>query len=79
MAARDGVSPQIYQRYIKGTHILSLAEAKEAFVKSDALLSIYGSDENADAFNVRNGVYKTPQVISEYVDPSLIESYKAGN
>ena len=78
MAARDGVSPQIYQRYIKGTHILSLAEAKEAFVKSDALLSLYGSDANADAFNVRNGVYKSPQDISDYVDPSLIEAYKAG-
>jgi NitT/TauT family transport system substrate-binding protein len=77
MAARDGVTPKIYQRYVKGTHILSLEEAKEAFVKSDALLSIYGSDENADAFNVRNGVYKTPQDISEYVDPSLIENYKA--
>ena len=41
MAARDGVTPVIYQRYVKGTHILSLAEAKQAFVKSSALLSIY--------------------------------------
>ncbi len=77
MAARDGVTPQIYQRYVKGTHILSVAEAKAAFIKSDELSSIYGSDMNADAFNVRNGVYKTPQVISDYVDPSLIEAYKA--
>ena len=76
MAARDGVTPQIYQRYVKGTHLLSHAEAKAAFVKSAALRSIYGSDANADAFNVRNGVYKTPQVIDQYVDPSLIEAYK---
>lgn len=76
MAARDGVSPQIYQRYVKGTHLLSLAEAKRAFVKSDALLSIYGSDKNADAFNVRNGVYKTPQSVSQYIDPALIDAYK---
>lgn len=76
MAARDGVTPQIYQRYVKGTHLLSLAEAKQAFVKSDALLSIYGSDKNADAFNVRNGVYKTPQDIDEYIDPTLIEAFK---
>jgi NitT/TauT family transport system substrate-binding protein len=79
MAARDGVTPKIYQRYVKGTHILSLEEAKEAFVKSDALMSIYGSDENADAFNVRNGVYKTPQTISEYVDPAMIEAYKGSH
>jgi NitT/TauT family transport system substrate-binding protein len=76
MAARDGVTPQIYQRYVKGTHLLTLTEEKEAFVKSDALLSIYGSDANADSFNVRNGVYKSPQVIDEYVDPTLIEAYK---
>jgi NitT/TauT family transport system substrate-binding protein len=79
MAARDGVTPQIYQRYVKGTHLLSLTEAKAAFVKTDELSSIYGSDENADSFNVRNGVYKTPQDISEYVAPSLIVSYKEGN
>lgn len=79
MAARDGVTPQIYKRYVKGTHLLSLQEAKAAFVKSPALTSIYGSDANADAFNVRNGVYKTPQNISEYVDPALIEAYKGSN
>ena len=79
MAARDGVTPQIYVRYVKGTHLLSLAEAKAAFVKTNRLSSIYGSDANADAFNVHNGVYKTPQNVKEYVDPSLMEAYKASN
>lgn len=79
MAARDGVTPQIYRRYVKGTHLLSLTEAKAAFVKSDALTSIYGSDENADAFNVRNGVYKTHQNVDEYIDTSLMDAYKAGS
>jgi NitT/TauT family transport system substrate-binding protein len=72
MAARDGVTPKIYQRYVAGTHLLSRTEADKAFVKSDALTSLYGSDMNADAFNVRNGVYKTPQTISDYIDSSLM-------
>jgi NitT/TauT family transport system substrate-binding protein len=72
MAARDGVSPKIYVRYVKGTHILSRAEAEKAFIKSDTITSLYGSDENSDAFNVRNGVYKTPQNISDYINTSLM-------
>jgi len=72
MAARDGVTPHIYQRYVAGTHLLSHAEAEKAFSKSDALTSLYGSDLNADAFNVRNGVYKSPQDIGDYIDTSLM-------
>lgn len=75
MAARDGVTPAVYVHYVKGTHLLSKAEAEKAFVKADAISSIYGSDANADAFNVRNGVYKSPQTISDYIDASLM----AGN
>jgi NitT/TauT family transport system substrate-binding protein len=72
MSARDGVDPKTYQHFFKGTHLLSRAEAEAAFKKSDALTSIYGSDANADAFNVRNGVYKTPQTIDDYIDSSLM-------
>lgn len=79
MAARDGVSPKLYQRYVKGTHLLSLTEAKAAFKKGTGLSSIYGSDANADAFNVRNGVYKTAQTVDNYIDPSLIEAIKESN
>ncbi len=79
MSARDGVTPQIYQRYVKGTHLLSLTEAKAAFVPGTGLSSIYGSDANADAFNVRNGVYKTPQDIKQYINSSLMDSYKESN
>jgi NitT/TauT family transport system substrate-binding protein len=75
MSARDGVDPKTYQHFFKGTHLLSLAEAKKAYVKSDALTSIYGSDSNADAFNVRNGVYKTPQDVSDYIDDSLMKNF----
>ena len=72
MAARDGVDPGTYKHYVAGTRLLSRAEAEKAFVKSDALSSLYGSDMNADAFNVRNGVYKQPQVIADYIDSSLM-------
>lgn len=75
MAARDGVDPKTYQHFFKGTHLLSLAEAKKAYIKSDALSSIYGSDMNADAFNVRNGVYKTPQNVDDYIDDSLMQKF----
>jgi NitT/TauT family transport system substrate-binding protein len=71
MAARDGVDVATYKPYVKGTHILTLAEAKKAFQKSDKLSSIYGSDKNADEFNVRNGVYKQAQDVDSYIDPSL--------
>ena len=79
MAARDGLSPTLYQRYVKGTHLLSLAEAKAAFKEGPGLSSLYGSDANADAFNVRNGVYKTPQKINDYIDPSLTNAIKESN
>jgi NitT/TauT family transport system substrate-binding protein len=75
MSARDGVDPKTYQHFFKGTHLLSLAEAKKAYIKSNALTSIYGSDMNADAFNVRNGVYKTPQDIDAYINDSLMQKF----
>ena len=74
MSARDGVDPATYKPYVKGTRILSLAEAKKAFQKGDGLTSIYGSTKNADAFNVRNGVYKEAQSIDAYFDPSLTDA-----
>jgi NitT/TauT family transport system substrate-binding protein len=76
MAARDGVDPATYKPYVKGTHILSLAEARKAFKKGPGLDSIYGSDANADDFNVRNGVYKVAQDGAAYVDPSLTAAFK---
>ncbi len=72
MSARDGVDPKVYQHFFNGTKLLSRDEALQALVKGDTLASLYGSDMNADAFNVRNSVYKTPQTISDYIDPSLM-------
>ncbi len=72
MAARDGTEPAVYKHFYNGTKLLSRAEAEKAFVKGSTLASIYGSDMNADAFNVRNGVYKQPQIIADYIDGSLM-------
>lgn len=72
MSARVGLSPQQYLPLLKGTHLLDAAAEKQAFRKGDGLDSIYGSTHNADAFNVRNAVYKQSQNVDAYIDPSLI-------
>lgn len=75
MAARDGVDAATYKRYVKGTHLLSRAESAAAYVKSDALTSLYGSDANSNAFNLRTGVYKTSQNPADYIDDSLMAGH----
>ncbi|MCH4027260.1 ABC transporter substrate-binding protein [Acetobacter fabarum] len=76
MAARTGVTPEAYKRFLKGTHLLSLADGKGVFVKKEGLGSLYGSTEISDAFNVQQGVYKSPQNIDSYIDPSFTASVK---
>jgi NitT/TauT family transport system substrate-binding protein len=71
MAARVGLTPEKYQQLLAGTHLISIAEAKKILVKADGLGSLYGSTQNADDFNVRNAVYKQPQKIDGYIEPSL--------
>jgi NitT/TauT family transport system substrate-binding protein len=71
MAARVGLTAPQYKAFLGGTHLLDLAAGNAAFVKAPGLGSIYGSTENADAFNVANGVYKTKQDVDGYIDGSL--------
>lgn len=71
MSARVGLTPAQYQRLLAGTHLIGVEDAKKLFRKAPDLGSIYGSTQNADAFNVRNAVYKQPQKIDSYIDPSL--------
>ncbi|HEY3300249.1 MAG TPA: ABC transporter substrate-binding protein [Methylophilaceae bacterium] len=71
MSARDGLTPQEYVKFLKGTRLLNVAEGKAALVKADGLKSLYGSTVNADAFNVKNAIYKAPQDINKYIDPVL--------
>ena len=71
MAARVGVTTQVYLPLLKGTHLLSLAEGKKAYVKGSGFNSVYGSSKVADDFNVANGVYKAHQDVDSYFDPSF--------
>lgn len=75
LAARVSVSPQEYESFYRGTHILNLDEALERWKKADGLGSIYGSSKIVDDFNLKNEVYKESQDPTKYLDPSLTEAY----
>jgi len=71
MAARVGLAAEQYKPILDGTKILSLAEAQAALKKGDGFDSLYGSSKIADDFNVKNEVYKEPQAVDSYIDPSI--------
>lgn len=71
MSARVGLTPEAYKPLLKGTHLIDVAEGKKTFQKGDGLSSLYGSSKIADDFNVKNAIYKEPQDIDSYIDPSL--------
>lgn len=71
MSARVGIAPEAYAKFLSGTKLLSLKAGKEVMVKGEGFKSLYGSTKIADQFNVANGVYKDPQPIDSYIDPSL--------
>jgi NitT/TauT family transport system substrate-binding protein len=71
MAARVGVEPATYLRLLKGTKLLDRAAGKAVMVKAEGFGSLYGSSSNADAFNVKNNIYKEKQAIETYIDPSV--------
>ena len=65
------MTPAAYKPLLKGTHLIDLAEGKKIFEKAEGLGSLYGSTKIADDFNVKNEVYKEPQDVDSYIDPSL--------
>lgn len=76
MAARSGVSPEDYKPYMSGLHLINVTEGKTIFKKGTGFSSLYGSSEIADAFYLKNAVYKDKQDIDSYIDPTLIEAAK---
>jgi NitT/TauT family transport system substrate-binding protein len=72
MAAKVGVKAADYARNMGGTYLLTLEEAKARFRNQDGLGSIYGSSKIADAFNVANKVYKSSQLVADYVYPRFV-------
>ena len=71
LSARDGLKPAAYKAFLDGTHLLTLKAGAVAYKKGPGLDSIYGSSANADAFNMRNTVYKKAQAVDSYIDPSV--------
>jgi NitT/TauT family transport system substrate-binding protein len=71
MAARVGIEPATYLGILKGTKLLNLTEAKAVMVNANGFDSLYGSSRNADAFNVRNSIYKEKQDVESYIDPKI--------
>ncbi|MFC7052225.1 ABC transporter substrate-binding protein [Hansschlegelia quercus] len=71
MAARSGVPPEEYVRYLKGTKLLSAVEGAKVFKDAEGFGSLYGSSRYADDFNVKAGVYKDAQDVKAYIDPSI--------
>ena len=78
MAARVQVTPADYEKSLKGTSLLDLAGNLKAYTKGDGLDSVYGSSKTADAFNVKQAVYKKAQEIDTYFDSSIVNDIKAG-
>ena len=74
MAAKVGVKAEEYAAAMPGTYILSLEESKKRYVKGPGLDSLYGSTSVANDFNVSNKVYKEPQAVDDYIDPSIVNS-----
>ena len=72
MSKRNGLTPEEYKPLLKGTQLLTLAENKKVFEKGPGLDSMYGSTKISDDFNIKYEVYKGPQDIDSYIDPSLI-------
>ena len=71
MAARSGISPAEYLPLLKGTKLLSLDAGRKVYVKAEGFGSLYGSSKIVDQFNVANAVYKAPEKVDSYLDPSF--------
>lgn len=71
MSARSGISPAEYLPLLKGTRLLTLAEARKVYIKGDGFDSLYGSGKIVDTFNVANKVYAKPEDVGSYIDASF--------
>lgn len=71
MAAKSGISPAEYLPLLRGTKLLSLEEGRKIYVKGNGFGSLYGSTRAVNEFNVGAGVYKKPENIDAYLDPSF--------
>jgi NitT/TauT family transport system substrate-binding protein len=73
LSARVKLTPEQYAPLLEGTFLLDLPGNLKAYTKGDGLDSVYGSSTIVNKFNVSKGVYKEPQAVDTYLDPSLIK------
>ena len=71
MASRVGLPPAEYEKFVGGTKILKLEEAKKYMTKAKGFGSVIGSSKISDDFNVTNKVYKKPEDVGSYIDFSM--------
>jgi len=71
MAARVGVPPEDYAKFLDGTRFLTLAESRTRFAAGKDLTSIPYSLSVSDTFNVQNKVYAASQTLATYFDSTL--------
>jgi NitT/TauT family transport system substrate-binding protein len=72
MAARVGVTPEVYAKLLPGTHLLDIPANKVRYAKGFGLGSIYGSMDIGNAFNLANKVYTAKVDPAAYIEPSII-------
>ena len=74
LSARVKISPEEYEPFLKGTHILTLDEAIKRWDTADGLGTVYGSSKVVNEFNVKFKVYEKSQETTKYLDPSFTKA-----
>lgn len=72
MSTRVNVPADQYRNFLDGTKLMSLADNKAVFQKSDEFTSIYGSSYHVNQFNIDNQVYSQELDIDKLIYPDLI-------
>ena len=78
MSQKAQMTPERYEKLMKGTQFLDLAENRKRFQQTPGFETVYGSSEIVDQFNVANRVYREAVKAAPYFDPSLVGEVAAG-
>jgi NitT/TauT family transport system substrate-binding protein len=74
LSARVKISPEEYEPFLKGTHILTLDEALKRWDTGPGLGTVYGSSKVVDEFNLKFKVYEKSQDVTKYLDSSFTKA-----
>jgi NitT/TauT family transport system substrate-binding protein len=74
LSARVKISPEEYEPFLKGTHILTLDEALKRWDTAPGLGTVYGSSKVVDEFNLKFKVYEKSQDVTKYLDSSFTKA-----